>query len=281
MLTETPLIIPCEEDRLVADLHKGGPEGVLLLSGWGGTRYGPQRILWQAAAALAEAGFTTLRFDFRGRGDSTGDATALSLDGMVADTVTAANWLHGEQGVTKMHLVGLCSGGNVALGAASQIPRIGDLVCWSLLPLMEHKTRAARQGTPRGQLLKGYLRKALRPEAWAKLLRGEANVKGAVKTLAKDKEGDEDENRRKTSTRDILADLAGFNGNIHLIFGSADPEAAGAQAFFEAWRQKQGIPGNTRLIPGAPHNYYTAQWTKEVIEQTVEWLGGGNYSQDG
>jgi len=273
MLTETPLIIPCGEDRLVADLHKGGAEGVLLLPGWGGTRYGPQRILWQAAAALAERGFTTLRFDFRGRGDSTGDATALSLDGMIADTVAAAQWLRDEHGVTKIHLVGLCSGGNVALGAASQIPRTGDLVCWSLLPLMEHKAQATRQGTPRGALLKGYIHKALRPETWAKLLRGEANVKGAMKTLAKDKEGDADEKRRKTSTRDILADLADFKGNLHLIFGSADPEAAGSQAFFEAWRAKQGISGHIRIISGAPHNYYTARWSAEVIEQTVEWLG--------
>jgi len=272
MLSETPLVIPVGDDRMVADLHKGGPKGVILLAGWGGTRYGPQRILWQTAAALAEAGFTTLRFDFRGRGDSTGDTTALSLDGMVADTAAAAQWLHDEDGVTKVHLVGLCSGGNVALGAASQIPWGGDLVCWSLLPLMEHKAQADRQGTPRGALLQQYLRKALRPETWAKLLRGEANVKGAVKTLAKDKEGDKDEKRRKTSTRDILADLAGFRGNLHLIFGSADPEAAGSQAFYEAWRAKQGISGNTRIIPGAPHNFYTAQWTQDVIAQTLMWL---------
>lgn len=274
MLTETPQIITVGEDRLVADLHAGGSEGVILLPGWGGTRYGPQRILWQAASALAEQGLTTLRFDFRGRGDSTGDATALSLDGMISDTVAAVQWLHDKHGVTKVNLVGLCSGGNVALGAASQIPWVGDLVCWSLLPLMEHKARATRQGTPRAQLLQGYLRKALRPETWLKLLRGEANVKGAMQTLAKDKEGDADEKRRKTSARDILADLAGFNGNLHLIFGSADPEAAGSQAFFEAWRQKQDIPGHTRIIPGAPHNYYTARWTAEVIAQTAEWLSG-------
>jgi len=280
MLTETPHIITIGEERLVADLHAGGPEGVILLAGWGGTRYGPQRILWQAASALAKQGLTTLRFDFRGRGDSTGDATTLSLDGMIADTVAAATWLHNEHGVTKVNLVGLCSGGNVALGAASQIPWMGDLVCWSLLPLMEHKAQATRQGTPRAQLLQGYLRKALRPETWLKLLRGEANVKGAMQTLAKDKEGDADEKRRKTSARDILADLADFNGNLHLVFGSADPEAAGSQAFFEAWRQRQGIPGYTRIIPGAPHNYYTAKWTAEVIAQTVEWLAINN-SQDG
>ena len=272
MLSETPVIIPNSGEGLIADVHTAGREGVLLLPGWGGTRFGPQRILWQAAAGLAESGFTTLRIDFRGRGDSTGDPLSVTLDDMIADAVTAANWLRETHGIARLHLVGLCSGGNVALGAASQIPFAGDLVCWSLLPFMEHKTQAVKQGTPRTALLKQYLRKAFQPESWRKLLRGEANVKGAVQTLAKDKEGDEAEKRRKTSARDILADLAGYKGNLHLLFGSADPEAAGSQAFFEAWRAKRGIPGHTCIIPGAPHNFYTAQWTAEVVGQTVEWL---------
>jgi len=273
-MNETPVSISSGGEQLIADVHVGGAEGVLLLPGWGGTRYGPQRILWQAAAALAAAGFTTLRVDFRGRGDSTGDPAAVTLDDMIADAVAAGHYLQTQQGVTRLHLVGLCSGGNVALGAAAQLPCAGHLVCWSLLPFMEHKATAAKQGTPRAALLTHYLRKALQWESWVKLVRGEANVQGAVKTLARDKEGDAAEKRRKTSARDILADLADFRGSLHLLFGSADPEAAGSQAFFEGWRRQQGMAGHTRIIANAPHNYYTAQWTAEVIAQTVAWLAG-------
>lgn len=273
MLNETPVIIPHDGERLAADVSVGGPEAVVLLPGWGGTRYGPQRILWSAAAALAARGFTTLRLDFRGRGDSTGDEAA-TLDGMIADVLAAARWLQSNHGVAKVHLVGLCSGGNVALGAAGLLPCVGDLVCWSLLPLMEHKAQVARQGTPRGQLILHYLRKLVQPESWRKLLRGEANLKGAMKTVAGDKEGDDAEKRRKTSARDILGDLNRFSGSLHLLYGSADPEAAGSQAFFEAWRRKRALPGHTRVIPGAPHNFYTAQWTAAVVAQTAEWLSG-------
>jgi hypothetical protein len=28
-------------------------------------------------------------------------------------------------------------------------------------------------------------------------------------------------------------------------------------------------------VTGAPHNYYTAQWTAEVVAQTAAWLGEG------
>ncbi len=271
-MSEQPVIIPCEESFLIADLSRGGTDGALLLPGWGGTRYGPQRILWQAAAALGARGLTTLRLDLRGRGDSPGNPVSVTLDEMIADALAAAEWLHVECGVTRLHLVGLCSGGNVALGAASRCAHVGDVVCWSLLPFMEHKTQAVCQGTPRGKLLSELVRKALRPETWMKLLRGEANVRGAMKTLAADKEGDAEERRRKTSARDILADLREFDGALHLLYGSADPEAVGSRAFFEEWRCRHHISGATQVIHGAPHNFYTAQWTQQVIAQTVEWL---------
>lgn len=271
-MMEQPVVIPQGTDVLVGDLQQGGHDAVLVLSGWGGTRYGPQRILLQATAALAAQGFTTLRLDFRGRGDSTGDPTATTLDGMIEDILTAAQWLRSEHAVERINLVGLCSGGNVALGAASLLPDVDHVVCWSLLPFMEHKTQAARQGTPRKALLRQMLRKALRPETWAKLLRGEANVRGAVQVIAKDKEGDDGEKRRKTSARNILADLEGFSGRLHLLYGSRDPEAAGSQAFFTAWCRDHHIPVDTSVISGAPHNFYTAKWTEAVVEQTVQWL---------
>jgi pimeloyl-ACP methyl ester carboxylesterase len=272
-MSERPVLIATEGGQLVADLGPGGPEAVVLLPGWSGTRFGPQRILWQTAQGLRAAGYTTLRLDFLGRGDSEGDATAVTLDGMIADTAVAIAWLRAHAGVSRVHLVGLCSGGNVALGAASCLPEIGHVVCWSLLPFMEHKAQAAKQGTPRRHLLRQLVKKLTSPEAWRKLLRGEANVKGAVATLAKDKEGDTEERGRKTSQRDILADLGKtWRGPLHLLYGSRDPESAGSEAFFTAWCGRQRLPVDIRTIAGAPHNFFTAAWTREVVTQTVAWL---------
>ncbi|MHB9132506.1 MAG: alpha/beta hydrolase family protein [Armatimonadota bacterium] len=271
-MSELPVSIPHGEDLIIGDFHRGGDEAVLLLSGWGGTRYGPQRILLQTAAALAEHGLTTLRLDFRGRGDSTGNAGDATLDRMIEDALTAAAWLREEEGIVRLHLVGICSGGNVALGAASLLTNVDNVVCWSLLPFMEHKAKAAKQGTPRGALLRQYLRKALKWETWLKLFRGEANLRGAAKVMAKDKEGDSEERQRKTSSRDILADLERFTGHLYLLYGSRDPEAAGSQTFFTDWCKRHNIPATTETIPGAPHNFYTVQWTRKVVEQTAAWL---------
>lgn len=269
---EQPVLIPRGNDYIMADIHAGSAEAVLLLPGWGGTRFGPQRILLQTAAAFAARGFTTARLDFRGRGDSSGDPAAATLDGMIEDTLAVVDWLRVEHGVARFSLIGLCSGGNVALGAASLLTSVDHIACWSLLPFMEHKTQAAHQGTPRGTFFRQMARKLFSPDAWRKLLRGEANVKGAVNVLVKDKEGDDEEKRRKTSTRDILAALESYQGRLHLLYGTRDPEAAGSRAFFEVWCKQHRIPVDIHTIPGAPHNFYTAKWTAEVIEQTVEWV---------
>jgi len=87
-----------------------------------------------------------------------------------------------------------------------------------------------------------------------------------------DEEGDDAERGRKTSARDILRDLQGFSGRLHLLYGGRDPESAGSRAFFEAWCRRQRIAVDVRVIDGAPHNFYTAAWTEAVAAQTADWL---------
>lgn len=271
-MMEFPITIPQGDEILCADLTPGGTTAVLILSGWGGTRYGPQRILLQTAQALAAQGITTLRLDFRGRGDSSGDASTVTLDSMIEDTVTAIRWLRSKQHITHLQMIGLCSGGNVALGAASWLPdEVEQVICWSLLPFMEDKLQVKQSGQ-RKALWRQLLKKAFNPQSWRKLLHGEANVRGAINVVVKEKEGDEEEKQRKTSQRDILANLTTFQGKLHLIYGSQDPEASGAQAFFTNWCQVNKIPLDVHVITDAPHNFYTAAWTKEVIAQTASWV---------
>ncbi|MBI2201835.1 MAG: hypothetical protein HYU43_07845 [Armatimonadetes bacterium] len=266
-MNEFSFSFPHQAETMAATVHPapGSDRGVVLLPGWGGTRYGPQRILVAAARALAEAGRTSLRVDFRGRGDSTGDPARVTLDGMIEDAVAASQWLEREQGVRKVAWLGLCAGANVALGAASLRPDVTEeVVAWSILPFMEHKEQAhGRHDKSKTELWKFYMKKAMDPEAWKKLVQGQANVRGAVRTLRKDKEGDEEERRRKTSRRDILKDLDAYRGRCLFIFGAA---------FFQARLQRQGISHEIQWIPGAPHNFYTVEWTRRVIRLTVDWL---------
>ncbi len=292
-MSEQPMLIPRGSDYLVADISAGGADGVIFLPGWAGTRFGPQRILWMAADVFVARGYTTARLDFRGRGDSAGDPQQVTLDDMIEDTLAVADWLRAQHGVQRLTLCGLCSGGNVALGAASLRDDVAHVVCWSLLPFMEHKAQAARQGTPRGALLRGMLRKVCRLETWRKLLRGEANVRGAVKVLVKDKEGDAEEQRRKTSRRDILGDLEErFHCRLHLIYGTRDPEAAArapfskpgaANAAFRSISKPSPAPRITSTPPTGPRRLShrpspgsrnRSRWRKAIAHDRTRTLAG-------
>ena len=67
--------------------------------------------------------------------------------------------------------VGTSNGGNVSLGALTLLAGVQAAVCWSTYPFQSQRRR--RQDVKRtGHFLGGYLKKALRPQTWKKLLRG-------------------------------------------------------------------------------------------------------------
>src|SRR5206468_782386 len=95
---------------------KAVPRGVVcLIPGWSGTRSGPADILTFLADELAGAGFKAVRTDLPGRGDADGEFSACDLDTMIA--AASATLLEQAIAGTPKYLLGMCSGGNVALGA--------------------------------------------------------------------------------------------------------------------------------------------------------------------
>lgn len=71
-----PLVIPCGDEQLIGIVHRGAPETrravVIVVAGGPQYRAGAHRQFVGLARRLAEAGVTTLRFDLRGMGDSSG-----------------------------------------------------------------------------------------------------------------------------------------------------------------------------------------------------------------
>ena len=116
---ESPVTFTNEGSNLFGLLHQpdgAAPRmGAVLLHGWSSCRMGPHRILVETARRLAGLGVAALRFDHRGRGDSEGDDDSADLDGMISDALAAADFLRERTGVRDLAMIGICSGGNVAL----------------------------------------------------------------------------------------------------------------------------------------------------------------------
>ena len=271
---ESPVTFTNEGSKLFGLLHQpdgAAPKmGAVLLHGWSSCRMGPHRILVETARHLAGLGVAALRFDHRGRGDSEGDDAAADLDGMISDALAAADFLRERAGVRDLAMIGICSGGNVAIGAAALRDDVSRIVAWSTLPFQPHRSRAL-DVKKTSHFAAESVKKIFRPETWRKLATGAVNFRMIGRALFGHYVRTDPEGRNpKDSARDIMADFAKFRGRVRFIYGGADPEAAAARAHYEAFCREHGLAADYLFIEGANHNYYSLDWKRQVIEKTAE-----------
>jgi len=254
--------------------------GVVLIHGWSGYRIGPNRIFVDASRAFNAAGVATLRFDLRGRGDSEGDTFETDLDAMISDACAAVECLRRESRADDIALLGICSGSNVAIGAATLMSQIRELILWSIFTFAPQKKRSDRiRRTCRFAL--DYARKLVRAETWRKLFTGRINFGMVGKVLFGSRPAGTKEGRNpKDSRRDIMAAFAGYGGRALFIHGSRDAEAHGAREVFHNFCTGHGIRSEFILVDGASHNFQSARWKSEVIARSIAWLLAENSSGD-
>jgi pimeloyl-ACP methyl ester carboxylesterase len=273
---EKPVVFQSEERLVgVVDEPAGEPKGmgVVFLHGWAGYRGGPHRMFVETARRLSAAGYHALRFDFRGRGDSTGEVGATDLDGMIEDARAARRYLMEQEGVGSAYWLGICSGGNVALGAASLDKDVDGLILWST-PLFAPYKQRSQEVARRGIFLKDYLKKLFRRETYAKLIRGRVRFDLIARILLGRHRALKGARDPKDSLRDIMQELRGWQGRALFIYGSRDDEAIGAPEFYEQFCREENIPAAFHTIEGANHSYYSVASQDEVIGLTLDWLDG-------
>ena len=82
---ETPFFFKTESRRLFGVLHlpeagSPGTRAIVMSHPFGEEKLWSHRVFVSCARALAARGYTVLRFDYTGAGDSTGDTADTSLD---------------------------------------------------------------------------------------------------------------------------------------------------------------------------------------------------------
>lgn len=124
-------------------------------------RVGASRLYVRLARALAAEGFTTLRFDFSGVGDSDVRKDAIPIEErFVVETREAMDYLAEITGAESFVAGGLCSGADGAFFTALDDPRVVGL--WQI--------DAFCYRTP-GYYRRRYLPKIADPRAWAHSIR--------------------------------------------------------------------------------------------------------------
>jgi pimeloyl-ACP methyl ester carboxylesterase len=92
-------------------------------------RVGHHRMYVSFSRALADAGYTVLRFDFSGIGDSDKRVDSLPpFESNLSDIEEAIDWLEVTGQIKRVVLLGLCSGADNGLLYAASDPRVVGLV---------------------------------------------------------------------------------------------------------------------------------------------------------
>lgn len=244
--------------------------GILFLHGWAGYRIGPHQMFTKMARRALAMGFPSLAFDFWGRGDSEGDADKASLSTMISDAQCAARTLTERTGVKRIVLVGVCSGGEVAIGAGPLIPECDAMVLWSVPQVAADRSHADR--AKRVAILKEYWRKLFRRETWRKLLSGTLNLAMIRRAILRGGKGEGEEAAPEDHQIDWRARFLGFRGDIFYIYGSNDPTTADCIAYYERLSKEAGRPFRCHVVEGANHSFYSLKWEAEVLDKSLAWL---------
>ena len=124
------LIIPASHGQIEAILKEpaGEPRGVAVVCHphplGGGTMH--NKVVFRAAAGLVDAGLTTLRFNFRGVGSSTGEHN--EIEGGVEDVQDALDYMAGTYPGQDMTLAGFSFGSRTGMAVGVNDDRVKRLI---------------------------------------------------------------------------------------------------------------------------------------------------------
>ena len=253
---------------------------VVLVPGWAGPRSGPADILVFLASAISKAGWRVLRLDIPARGDADGDRAAIGLDEMIDSALTVAS-SDGEDGSRTVFL-GMCSGGNVSLGAVTLALETEDagvalanagVIALSILPFQPSRSKDIERRRT-WENIKQYAGKAASPQTWLRLIKGDINLDRVKKNVTTSEKPADGARNLKDSDRDIEKALQQWKGAGLFIWGGGDEEAGLARAHFEKLHTAGAGDSTSQFhtIPGANHNYYSRAWRAELAEKIVGFL---------
>ena len=166
-------------DRLVAVMSlavdvPAAACGVVIVVGGPQYRVGSHRQFVLLARALAAAGIPTLRFDYRGMGDS--DGRPRSFEEIDDDIAAAITEICNRARVSHVVLWGLCDGATASLMYAHRDKRVAGIVA------VNPWARTVK-GQAKVQLRHYYADRFLQREFWRKLARGQLDLLSSAKSI--------------------------------------------------------------------------------------------------
>ena len=246
---------------------------VLLLNPGIVHRVGPGRIYVKIARALAAEGFTVLRFDFSGIGDSSVRLDNLRFEqSSVDETRTAMSFLQTTRGISRFILVGGCSGAAVSLETARADQRAIGAILINFPARADEEQQATHH--PDRHYYWHFALFSLR--SWRQLLTGRSNygkisraLVGGLKHKFIDRTRASDSDQR---FRTMLLELARRGVQLTFICSKGDPllrdlrEAGGSDLKQLCARDKVACD----VIPGSDHTFSSLYDQERLVDAILK-----------
>ena len=226
-----------------------GP-AVVMLHGFGSSRDEVGGLFALQAEALAAEGIASLRIDFRGYGESSGDMADTTLEGLVADAAAARSYLAEVDGVdaARIGVVGYSFGAAVAMLEPDDF---ASVVVWG------------QMGDPQAEFHE-FLGQDFYDKAKAE---GVASLDLGWRVISLKQEFLD-----SVAQHDLADSFAGYAGPFLTIAGESDP----ASGYFEQYVGLAAGKTEALVIPGADHMLGVfsdePEIGRQVIDKTTAWL---------
>ncbi len=277
--SEQAIVFECAGDRVLgitAIPEVTAEVGVLILVGGPQYRVGSHRQFTLLARSLAEAGFASLRFDYRGMGDSEGAKS--EFDETEEDISAAIDaFIESASGVTRVVLWGLCDAASSAVIFAHRHPRVSGLI---LLNPWVHNG----EYSPQVKLAHYYRPSLSKGNQWRRLLSGQISLLPAFIELAKDSLallgkfllGSGRTSGSRSFVQVMLEGLEQFQHGVLIVLSEADltaREFSTLIAHDPAWKSASSKSSVTiHTVTGADHTFSQKTWQEDVSRLTIEWV---------
>lgn len=288
-VNEQALAFHCEGEPLLGVLSNvavPAPRGVVIVVGGPQYRAGSHRQFTLLARHLAEQDVPSLRFDYRGMGDSPG--ASRTFENVSSDIRCAIDVLFdGVPSLKEVVIWGLCDAASAALFYAHQDTRVSGVVLLNPWVHTEH-------GGARVYLRHYYVRRLFQPTFWRKVASGEFRVGRAASALGRlvvasvgrepsterDVSAPEPGERSHADARPFPArmeeGLRRFRGRVLLILSGNDftaQEFKDLVAGSASWRRLLAHERVTRHeLAGANHTFARREWREQVARWTLDFV---------
>ncbi|MCW8865244.1 MAG: hydrolase 1, exosortase A system-associated [Colwellia sp.] len=271
-MIEQALSFTVNNQELLAISHHGSDQnttGVLIVVGGPQYRVGSHRQFVQLSRALARQGISSLRFDYTGMGDSSGEKKEFDH---ICDDIKAATdaFLDAQPHLQKVVIWGLCDAASAALIYAHQDDRINGLVL--LNPWLR-----SEQAMGKTMVKYYYLQRLLSKSFWKKLFSGQVNVAASArdaKGFVKDSVVADKQNNASYQAR-MLSGLQAFNGKVCLILSGEDLTAREFDQQTKnskAWCKLRSENSEVHHLASADHTFSSREFKAQVEGVTFKFI---------